>query len=327
MGAGDVGQVGGAGGVPGGAASPVVLGLHHEQQYQEALARIRNPKRIGQGLLLVGSLVVFMLVQQSRSDSLRSAVVVIGILLFHELGHYVGMRMFGYRDVRMFFIPFFGAAVSGKRVGVAAWKDGVVTLLGPVPGILVAFILGAQSQTLSPATYAVAMSMVSINAFNLLPLAGLDGARLLQLLLFSRHRWLELGFQGCAGVAAGVLAFNWHSIALGILAYFMVMLIPYRRRVLDGARRLRDKGLELPADPTALDGDVGRAVFQEAREAVHPQHRDRTANVAAAMEQLLDAATARHPSVGASLALGFALLVSFVLAAAALFLLVQQRPH
>jgi Zn-dependent protease len=326
MGAGDVGQVGGAGGVPGGTASPVDLGLHLERQYQEVLARIRNPKRIGQGLLLVGSLVAFMLVRSS-SDSLRSVVVLIGILLFHELGHYVGMRVFGYRDVRMFFIPFFGAAVSGKRVGVAAWKDGVVTLLGPVPGILVAFILGAQSQTLSPATYAVAMSMVSINAFNLLPLAGLDGARLLQLLLFSRHRWLEIGFQACAGVAAGLLALNWHSIALGILAYFMVMLIPYRRRVLGGAKRLRDKGLAFPADPAALDGDVGRAVFLDAREAINPQYRDRTPNVAAAMEQLLDAATARHPSVGASLALGFALLVSFVLAAAALFLLVQQRPH
>jgi Zn-dependent protease len=326
MGVGNVGQVGAAGGVPGGAAPPVDLGLLLERQYQEALARIRNPKRIGQGLLLVGSLVAFMLVRSS-SDSLRSVVVLIGILLFHELGHYVGMRMFGYRDVRMFFIPFFGAAVSGKKIGVDAWKDGVVTLLGPVPGILVAFILGAQSQTLSPATYARAMSMVSINAFNLLPLAGLDGARLLQLLLFSRHRWLELGFQACAGVAAGLLAINWHSIALGILAYFMVMLIPYRKRVLGGAKRLRDKGLALPPDPTALDGDVGRAVFLEAREAVNPQYRERTPNVAAAMEQLLDAATARHPSVGASLALGFALLVSFVLAAAALFLLVQQRAH
>jgi hypothetical protein len=97
--------------------------------------------------------------------------------------------------------------------------------------------------------------------------------------------------------------------------------------VLGGAKRLRDKGLAFPADPAALDGDVGRAVFLEAREAINPQYRDRTPNVAAAMEQLLDAATARHPSVGASLALGFALLVSFVLAAAALFLLVQQRPH
>src|SRR5438045_8657602 len=144
MGAGDVGHGGQVGGIPGGVASPVDLGLHLEQQYQEALARIRNPKRIGQGLLLVGSLVAFMLVR-SGSDSLRSVVVLIGILLFHELGHYVGMRMFRYRDVRMFFIPFFGAAVSGKRVGVDAWKDGVVTLLGPVPGILVAFILGAQS--------------------------------------------------------------------------------------------------------------------------------------------------------------------------------------
>jgi Zn-dependent protease len=303
--------------------TPIVLDARLEQQYQEALTRIRNPKRIGQGLLLVVSLALFILVQRSSSDSLRSIVILVGVLLFHELGHYAGMRAFGYRDVRMFFIPFFGAAVSGKKTGVAAWKDGVVTLLGPVPGIVVGFVLSA-SPSLSPAMRELASSLVWINGFNLLPLAGLDGARLLQQVLFSRHRWLELGFQGCAGLAAGALALAWHSIALGVLAYLMMIIIPYRGRLLEAARRLRGAGLAFPSEPAALDGDVGRAVFLEARKSIGQQNQERTPTVAAAMEQLLDAATAKHPSWGASLALGFALLLSIVFATASVLMLAQH---
>jgi Zn-dependent protease len=322
--AGGVGETVGGAGVPPAGAPPIVLDARLEQQFQDALNRIRHPKRISQGLLLVGSLVVFMVAQRSSSDSLRSVVVLIGILLFHELGHYAGMRLFGYRDVRMFFIPFFGAAVSGKKTGVEAWKDGVVTLLGPVPGILVGFVLGA-SPSLSPTLRELASSMVWLNAFNLLPLAGLDGARLLQHVLFSRHRWLELGFQGCAGLAAGALALAWQSIALGVLAYLMIIILPYRGRLLDGARRLRGAGLALPSEPAALDGDVGRAVFLEARKSLGAQAQNRIPNLAASMEQLLDAATVQHPSWGASLLLGFALLVSLVMAAAAFVLLSQHR--
>ena len=32
-------------------------------------------------------------------------------LLFHEAGHWVTMRIFKYRNLQMFFIPMFGAAV------------------------------------------------------------------------------------------------------------------------------------------------------------------------------------------------------------------------
>src|SRR5258706_5980780 len=83
-----------------------------EAQYQEAIALVRNPKQGSSGLLLVLSLGAFVLLQQDRRPT--ALLVLVGVLLFHELGHYLGMRAFGYGDVRMFFIPFFGAAVSGK---------------------------------------------------------------------------------------------------------------------------------------------------------------------------------------------------------------------
>ncbi len=106
-----------------------------EQRFQATLDVLRNPKRLAASWVLVGSLVLFLLVGRGER-SLGALAVLVGVLLFHELGHFAGMKAFGYRDVRMFFIPFFGAAVSGKRAGVAPWKEAVVLLLGPVPGVL-----------------------------------------------------------------------------------------------------------------------------------------------------------------------------------------------
>ena len=38
--------------------------------------------------------------------------IIIVVILIHETGHLIAMKYFGYKDVKMFFIPFFGAAVS-----------------------------------------------------------------------------------------------------------------------------------------------------------------------------------------------------------------------
>lgn len=46
--------------------------------------------------------------------SWMSVTVLVVVLLIHELGHWLGMKYYGYRNLQMFFIPFFGAAVTGK---------------------------------------------------------------------------------------------------------------------------------------------------------------------------------------------------------------------
>jgi hypothetical protein len=232
------------------------------------------------------------------------------------------MRAFGYGDVRMFFIPFFGAAVSGKRRNVAPWKEGVVLLLGPLPGIVAAFVIALRIRH-SPAEsvaewHALAVSLVSINGFNLLPLAGLDGAQLLQHVLFSRRRWLEVGFQVLAALGMAAVAIDSRSIALGVFTYLMLALVPYRWRLLGKARQLRDGGVPLPPDARELDDETGRGVFMAASGLTT---RDSAKTVAAVMEQLVDAVNARPPSLGGSLALASTWFVALVFAFGTLGLL------
>jgi hypothetical protein len=93
--------------------APALVLPFPEERYQAAMAVLRNPKQSSGGLILVLSLAAFVLLQKDSSP--LAVAVLVGVLLFHELGHYAGMRVFGYQDVRMFFIPFLGAAVSKTR--------------------------------------------------------------------------------------------------------------------------------------------------------------------------------------------------------------------
>ena len=147
-----------------GAAPLPPAALSQDREFINAMRALQSQKRWSAGLVLIVSLALFIFVRQQQSASSQGLLVLLSVLLLHESGHYLGMRLFGYRDVRMFFIPFFGAAVSGKRGAVAPWKEGVVLLLGPLPGIALAFALASGHAIDSYTARQVALSLVTITA-------------------------------------------------------------------------------------------------------------------------------------------------------------------
>ncbi len=301
------------GGDPPPAAPPP---FEHEAQLQRVLARLRSPPRTaGAALLLVGSLAVFVLLQGGGSSRLRDIAVLVGVLLLHESGHWLGMKLLGWRDVRMFFIPFFGAATTGRQTEASGWKEGVVLLLGPAPGIVLGTALAFSPAVAGPALRSAAMMLLVVNAFNLLPIGPLDGGRLLQLTLFQRNRHLELGFLAVAGVLLLAAAFALGAWVLGVLGAFTLLGVPFEHRLLRAAHDLRSRGVSLPADPGALEGEPARATFLAAWDVLASSRRADPA-MASTMERLVRLASRRPPSVGATLGLlaagGFAFLLALV---------------
>src|SRR5262245_19953008 len=174
-----------------------------ERDFQAASAMLLDPPPSQQKFqLLLLTLIGFAVATyaQGAAQSVLELAMLVGVLFVHELGHVAGMRLFGYRDVRMFFIPFFGAAASGRKRGVARWKEGVVLLAGPLPGIVIGCVLASVGGP--PIVRTLAMQLIGLNAVNLLPIAPLDGGQLFQVTLFSRHRHLEIIFLGVAAAAA-----------------------------------------------------------------------------------------------------------------------------
>ncbi len=170
--------------------------------------------------ILIASVVLFFVIGAANWDW-KFALWLIPILFFHECGHWLLMRIFKYRNLRMFFIPLFGAAVIGRNWNVAGWKKALVSLAGPLPGIARGFVIGmAGVITQRPSLLQAAIMLVFLNGFNLLPILPLDGGHFMQAILFCRNRWLDMAFRVLA--IAGMLGLT--ALGLGSRAFIYVAI-------------------------------------------------------------------------------------------------------
>lgn len=274
-----------------------------------------------------GSMIVILIVSLAlfvgagvRQSSWSYLFIVLGVLFVHELGHFLAMRVFDYRNVRMFFIPFFGAAVSGQHYNVAGWKKVVVSLMGPVPGIVLGVILGVAGMVLDqPVLLKVAVVSLLLNGFNLLPLLPLDGGRVFHTLLFSRHCVLDAVFRVVAAIAlivGGPLLEMKFLMYLGIV---MLIGVPASYRAARIAAGLRERGLPpaLPGEQTIPTG-TAQAIIAEVKRATDKPQSNTT--IAQQTLQIFETLNARPPGWAATIGLLFIHAAS--LGAAAVFALV-----
>jgi Zn-dependent protease len=276
-----------------------------EARHSAALAELvrlqtAKPRSMAGVVVLVVSLALF-----AGTGALRwswEICAIIGSALFvHELGHYVAMRCFKYRDLHMFFIPLLGAAVTGKNHNVAGWKKAIVSLMGPLLGIVFGTGMAIAAVILGkPAIANAALIVIGLNLFNLLPILPLDGGWFWNAILFCRHRWLEAGFKSLAGVGllTGTLAGAggiW--IVPGIS---MLRTVPRTLRLGTAAQRLRQRGWQ-PAAGDTISREAAETILAELKQTVKTPPAARTA--AAEALNVFEHLNARPPSVLASFGL------------------------
>ena len=63
------------------------------------------------------------------------------VLVIHEMGHFIAMKVFKYQNVRMLFIPLMGAFVQGKKSNYSQKQSLIVLIAGPFPGIIIGNLL------------------------------------------------------------------------------------------------------------------------------------------------------------------------------------------
>ena len=128
-------------------------------------------------------------------EDLELVLILAIVVLIHELGHLAAMKLFGYKDLQMLFIPLFGAMASGKKKVITQNQRAIILLGGPVPGIIIGaalyylhFLFGYELLLKS------ANIFVLLNAFNLIPVTPLDGGRLIEVLFFANSKIIQLIF-------------------------------------------------------------------------------------------------------------------------------------
>ncbi len=272
-------------------------------------------ERAGANTGLVAVILFGIFVFQGLSEgSLRSLLVLIAVLFFHEAGHALGMLAFGYRDVRIFFLPFFGAAVTGRNDEAAAWQRAVVLLLGPAPGVVLGLALIALSGG-AGIVGEVGRMAVYVNLFNLLPFEPLDGGRLLGVTLFSRSRWLEALFGLLGAVALGFMALKMGAWLLAFVAFMGIGGARRRWRIATAAKELKERGLRTDMPPAKLPPDALAAIDAAGQE-IARQPGNRYAARAAMVREIHGRIRFAAPGVAATLGLltayGAAVLIGLV---------------
>jgi stage IV sporulation protein FB len=180
-------------------------------------------------------------------------LILTGIVIFHELGHFLAMKMFHYQELGIFFIPLLGAYASGTKREVSQKQSAIILLAGPLPGIIVGiaiFLLTRDKITeMAYQDYSLlrntAALLIFLNVLNLLPIYPLDGGQLLNRLFLDESKLVGKIF-----VIVSALALGYFSVSIGfypLLVFPAMMLFRLRSEtkfdMLTG--KVEEKGINL----------------------------------------------------------------------------------
>lgn len=173
-------------------------------------------------------------------------LVLTGVVVFHEMGHFLAMKFYHYKELGIFFIPLLGAYASGSKHEVSQKQSAIILLAGPVPGILAGILVYLISQQSDNYLLErVAWILVFLNLLNLLPVYPLDGGQLLNRLFLYESQLVGTLF---ILISCAVMAWFAWSIRFYPLLLFPAMMLV--RMVSDWQndrliRRIEAEGVDL----------------------------------------------------------------------------------
>lgn len=251
-----------------------------------------TPTPLAQWGLFALTALVFLVAGGLLWDWLLTTLLLAAIV-FHELGHYLAMRWLGYQNLQIMMLPLLGGLATGVERRPTAANRAFVSLMGPVPGILLGWLLvalasGSPHQDLMLATGVV---LLILNYLNLLPLVPLDGGQLVKALIPPRWLTLVVIFE-----LLGAVALFWAGIALDpVLA--LIGLVPLIGAVLLWRRRRRLRELQARWEKEGKPGDELRRIRLAIEvEDTHDKRYRPVIKKARGLQEMLDTLSLKPPS-------------------------------
>jgi len=197
--------------------------------YQRLLsAQKRTPGGIASKILIFALTLALSYIAFGLVFSFNSVLILLGVILFHEFGHIAAMHVFKYRDLQILFIPLLGAAATGNKNEVAIWKQVIVYLMGPLPGIALGIaLISLYHQYQIPWLYETSITMLLINYLNLLPFVPLDGGHVIRLTIMERFPTGKLIFSGLSSLAFAAGGWYLGEPVFWVLAVAMLASLPW----------------------------------------------------------------------------------------------------
>jgi hypothetical protein len=163
------------------------------------------------------------------------------------------MKTFKFKDISIFFIPLVGAFVSGEKKDITQKQNVIISLSGPIPGIIIGCIImyfGIDSN--NDFLMRVANLFIYINIFNLIPIMPLDGGRLLKTLFLENNLKVEIIFQWISIAVLCYMAISSKSYFLLIIPLLLYNQLRYHSQLNSLRVNLLEKDISLNKNYTDL---------------------------------------------------------------------------
>lgn len=247
--------------------TPIEIPVELEVQSYQRLEYLRRDLvgRKFRTWLLFGSLAIF-LATYTQFLNAGSVGIFMAALLFHEAGHLLAMKLFGYRNTALLFLPFLGALATAHKDDATLSQKFWISLAGPLPGLVLGIGLALLTQTgtypewVTEATWI----LIGLNLFNLLPIYPLDGGQIADLLIFSRHPYVGVVFKAIGVVLLALLGLG--QPMLLVFAGLIALSIPNSFRVAKVSSKLRK---ELRQTPATDQITTLHTIFQQLKQLGH----------------------------------------------------------
>jgi len=173
--------------------------------------------------LFLGSFALFI-ASYTQNFSPETFAIFMCALMFHEGGHLLAMKLFGYRDTAVFFVPFLGALATARKDDATLSQKFWISIAGPLPGlilgIVLSFFINPNESEYFNLLRETSSILIFLNLFNLLPIYPLDGGQITDLLLFSRFPYIGVLFKVIGVIILGLIGKDRPSMLLfvGLIA-------------------------------------------------------------------------------------------------------------
>lgn len=199
------------------------------------------PRRVQAGLFAF-SVALFLLLG-GWFWGLRFAAILFVVVAIHEFGHYLAMRLSGYRNVQMLALPLVGGVTIGHEATPDAARRAWMSLMGPLPGIVIGWALAIyvlMNGAIGGLAYEAALVFLFVNYLNVLPVPPLDGAHVVQELLPVGSARLSAVFIATASLVGAALAFWLGFTLLAVIALLQLPGVRHRWQLGGVLRALRN---------------------------------------------------------------------------------------
>jgi stage IV sporulation protein FB len=178
------------------------------------------------------SLAAYLILGYYIFPSYKILLLITIIVIIHEMGHFLAMKFFHYKDLGMFFIPLLGAYVTGTKREVSQKESAIILLAGPLPGIVIGIIFyflntnGNELSFVGLSFNTISLSFILLNLVNLLPVYPLDGGQLLNRVFLEEDSWISKIFVLLSiGLLIWVALFGFSKPFYPLLLFPLMMIL------------------------------------------------------------------------------------------------------